>query len=311
MTEAIKKVLESKKSIEIAKNHLPQLERRLSTAYQRLHELAQQVEEEYRDIEKIEQLNVISLFKKVLGNKEEQLEKERQDYLRAILLHKEQLKEVELLEFEQKILIEKISQEEKIEQELSNLILQQQQIAKYSNSTLGRQIKHMELEAHQTFLTKREILEAIIAGTKALKTVEQISEYLQKAVEFCEWQTTQPGLAKALKQTGYTDKARALAPFASQQLHLFVDELNDIHQKADTKPDIDSERFLHFTEYLFDDFISDWVVAGKVQNSYYNTLASKDKLTRTLGNLKAKLKKAEIEIEYLENRRNELILKNI
>ncbi len=50
------------------------------------------LEKEYKDIEKLENLSIKGLFYKILGSKEEQIERERQDYLQIVLKQKEILK---------------------------------------------------------------------------------------------------------------------------------------------------------------------------------------------------------------------------
>jgi len=83
-----------------------------------LKQLEVVVQKEERDVEELENLSWQSLFHRVLGNKHEQLEKERQEYLMAFLKYERCDNEIATLEYEQKIVEKKLSQSVNAEAEL-------------------------------------------------------------------------------------------------------------------------------------------------------------------------------------------------
>jgi len=73
------------------------------------------MKEELADVERLEKNGVSALFQKVLGNHEEQLEKERQEYLQEVLTYNSYIDELEVLNYEKKILANKVSRKQEIE----------------------------------------------------------------------------------------------------------------------------------------------------------------------------------------------------
>jgi hypothetical protein len=71
-------------------------------------------------MEELEKMSITSVFYKVLGSQDEQLEKERQEYLTVSIKHKETKIDIEILEYEYKIINSKVQEigglETKIEQ---------------------------------------------------------------------------------------------------------------------------------------------------------------------------------------------------
>ena len=76
---------------------------------------------ELEDINNLEKLGVKSIFYKVLGNKEEQLEKERQEYLQVTLQFKEIQNALKVIEYEKALLKKKLVVIDELEKELETL----------------------------------------------------------------------------------------------------------------------------------------------------------------------------------------------
>ena len=70
------------KKIEI---HLVNLEKRIKLQENEVLHLSRIMAEEEEDIHKLDKVGMHSLFQTILGNKKEALEKERQEYLMAVL----------------------------------------------------------------------------------------------------------------------------------------------------------------------------------------------------------------------------------
>ena len=75
--ELIKATLEKLTKLEIALKHSENLKQSLESMGVELNNLNALQLKELEDVEKLEQVNISSLFHKVLGNKEEQLDKNK------------------------------------------------------------------------------------------------------------------------------------------------------------------------------------------------------------------------------------------
>ena len=87
--------------------HLERVEEQVKVTKQELKEtvaefegLGKKLNKELRDIEKLERLSTKAIFYKVLGSKEKQLEKERQEYLELSLKEEDLSNSIDLLEYE-------------------------------------------------------------------------------------------------------------------------------------------------------------------------------------------------------------------
>ena len=104
-------MIEAYQSMVMARQHLAKLKLRIEEERKACAVLLDLLNKEYEDIEALEKANVSRLFALVLKNQEEQMEIERQEYLHAAIKYREACKMLELLEFEQKVLEEKLLKE--------------------------------------------------------------------------------------------------------------------------------------------------------------------------------------------------------
>lgn len=124
--EEIKKLLEEHQSLKKSEARLAEIVPEIEKVNREVQTLEQQMRKEFEDIENLEKLGMKALFYKVLGSQEEQLEKERQEYLQASLKYDQVRKNLELLEFEYNILKKKSGNLATIEQKLNDLSVRQE-----------------------------------------------------------------------------------------------------------------------------------------------------------------------------------------
>ena len=122
LQEEIAKFIEEHQSLQLAKSHLAELNRRIEENTWILKQLEDILEKEYQDVQQFEKMSVRGIFHKVLGDAQQQLEIEKQEYLHAVLKHKEQVQMLKMLEFERQVLEEKMSKEAEINQRLNELL---------------------------------------------------------------------------------------------------------------------------------------------------------------------------------------------
>ena len=113
-------IAEIKKLNSIEKHH-SSTTTELENSYTELSKLEDQLVIELEDIEELEKMSITSVFYKVLGSQDEQLEKERQEYLTVSLKHKELKKDIEILEYEHKVISSKVQEIGGLEANLEQL----------------------------------------------------------------------------------------------------------------------------------------------------------------------------------------------
>jgi len=124
----LEKLLADYQSIIHAKKHLTKLNQRLEEEELVLADLDLILEKEYQGVRKLEGLSVTSLFQTFLGNKEEQYEIEKQEYLHAVLMYNEAKKTVDLLSYEQQVLLEKAQRQQVVYEQLTSLLTERKQL---------------------------------------------------------------------------------------------------------------------------------------------------------------------------------------
>ena len=303
----IREFLEKFEKLVIIGSHLETIEDKLKEAYAQLEILDRKLDDELKDIQRIESIGVRSVFHKVLGNQEEQIEKERQEYLEASLKYQEYKKSVDLLEYEKGLLEKKISQKPLIEKELNRLKSEREkEILLSRNPELRGKLSDL-IKRHDLFiLLLKDIHEALEEGEKSQKMLSIVLSYLKKARDWGRWE-------KKSKRRGMNVKNRAIDQAmknlskAQLQLNLFDRELKDLG-KSNLNLKINSSHFDKFTDFFFDNLISDWIVQQKIKSTIASVESVDDHVKRICMSLLNEDKECKSEIEKLENEREKILL---
>ena len=288
-------------------SHIETIDSKLEEAYAQLKILDKQLDEELKDIQRLESLGVRSMFHKVLGDKEEQIEKERQEYLEASLKFKEYKHTVELLEYEKSLLAKKIDQVPIVEKELIRLKgLREKEILRSQDPQLRESLMDI-IDRHDLFvILNKDIKEALEEGEKTEKLLKVVQSYLKKARDWGRVRTDK-------RQRGNSSKSRAIDQAmnnltkAQLQLNLFDKELRDLG-KSNLSLRIKSNQFNKFTDFFFDNLISDWIVQQKIKSTIGSVEAVQDQVRRICMSLQKEEEACKLKIENLEKEREAILL---
>jgi len=304
----IHQTLEDFQSLKIVEKHLEETDLQLNTARSKMRSLDKLVDKELEELDKLESGGIKSAFYKVLGSKEQQLEKERQDYLEVSLQFNEHQKMVELLEYEKKLLDKKIVGLPKLAQRLEDLkALRANEILNSPNLKLSESFKSILSSLDDNRLINKEVKEAITTGTTALKSLAVVRASLQKAEEWGRWDMmNKRGYQTHMKHSAIDQAHRAITR-AQYELNLFNKEYSDI-QSDHINFNLKIDSFSKFTDYFFDNLISDWIVQQKIKNSMSNVEANMDKLQRVLSMLNHEQDVLEKEALLLESKKEQILI---
>lgn len=103
-SEKIKEVQEKIIQLRQVSTHLDGLNEQRTELLKEVTKLERNVDKELADVMKIENVSLKSILHKVVGNKEEMIEKERQEYLEAALNLKKARESLDILEYEISVL---------------------------------------------------------------------------------------------------------------------------------------------------------------------------------------------------------------
>ena len=298
--------LQELKSLEIVDRHIKTTSKSLKEAYKSSKKLEKQLDKENRDIEKLEKLSVKKLFHKVLGNKEEQLEKERQDFLEVSLKYNEHKKTIELLEFEMGVLQGRVKSIPKLKKELTKLKKLRENELLQTKGKLGKELRSVIKDGDSLIMGLKEFEEAIAVGDDILKHLNAILQYLKQAKDWGTWKMAGGRNMSSHNQRNAIDRARQLIYKSQHLMKLFKKELQDINV-YDFDASLNSVQLDGFTNIFFDNLITDWIIQKKIKNTSAEIRSVFDRIKRLMSYLQSEKKKMNANFQALQNRREEIL----
>ena len=149
-----------------------------------------------------------------------------------------------------------------------------------------------------------EIYEAIAAGKEAQHKLGEAAQALHTAKNYSTWDTFLGGgfIATALKHEKL-DKSNSYLNSPQIALQRFQNELLDIQEMKHGTLEIDTDGFVKFADYFFDDIFSEWSIHSKISTAMNQITRVLDDVSNTLLELDRKLAVAEQKkVELLEEK---------
>lgn len=304
----LKEKTEAYQGIILAQKQLEKVYRRIEEAYHRLEETEKELEREHRDISALEGFSINRLFREILGNKEEQLEIQRQEYLQCVLKFRELNSLIRLLEFERNVLEEKVSQRTKLKAEIDRLVrLREQEIIDRQNERDKEEIAQLNNQLQKRSRVSREIYEAKRVGRAARTLTDEILHLLHSAVELRDWGSRRKHYDYSRERT-YIDQSVDKYYQLKIKLQEFEDELRDVykHRNIDLVSSLD--QFQNFTRTYYDYLINDWIVKNRIYNTLSMLESLKDGITRRLRSLDVEDVRVKSQIETINEKKKRIII---
>ncbi|WP_346847124.1 hypothetical protein [uncultured Clostridium sp.] len=268
-------------------------------------ELEKALKDEGKDVKKLESLSITNIFYSILGSKEQQLDKERQEFLAAKLKYDECCHSV--------LMLEKDLESYKVS--FNNLldagagyeaVLKKKEafILGLNNENSKKLLEIMEkipsIEAQ-----KKELQEAIAAGDAARNELQFVVDSLKSADGWGTWDILGGGLLATAAKHSEIDKAKEYAQNTKIALMKFQNELADVDLAMDI--DINIGSFETFADYFFDGLISDWIVQSKISDSLKSVCNVVYNVEDIIKSLRSKLTTVENELSSIKENMKSLI----
>jgi hypothetical protein len=253
-------------------------------------------------------LTVSSLFLKILGSIEKQLEIERQEYLMEVLKYNELLDSITLLEFEQKTLKNTLNTVVEVNQNFENLLSEKEEQLKDIDKQFAIKIRLLDQRIEYATARKSKMGPAIESGQEALNTLTFIKRDLSKVKEWGSWQYYGAGNYSAYAKKSYIDKARKNAIKADLLLQHYENDLSDLFKDLKIPNHLRLDKFELFLRIFYDNLITDWIVQKHIKNALQNIQMNIDKVIRIQSTIEMEQKKIDGAISKLRFERKQLIL---
>lgn len=231
-------------------------------------DLKEILHKERRDVEKLENWGISSIFSTLLGNKEEKLDKEREEYLLAKLKYEDITDKIIKLENELLKIQGLLLKNKDIDKSYKELIDVKEKLIIKSGGRLGIQLQDQLKIIDQIKADIKEINEAIKAGEGALNTLERVKDKLQSAQNWGVWDILGGGLISNIGKHSAIDDANDIAEDVHDHLESFKKELADVNEFTDIQVNLSS--FATFADFFLDGIFADWFVQSKINKSLDN-----------------------------------------
>jgi hypothetical protein len=276
------------RTLQKASDHVNVLQYDLDKLRAELFALEKQLDKEYRDYEKLEGKSMKGFFYNILGSKEDQLEKERQEYLQLSLKYDELKASIQLKEFELDVLHKKVTQFEASRTKLDALKKRREQFLLSTSSQEGLKLRKIIAQMDETTRLLTDIDEALDVGQVLMQHLNKMVELLRSARNWGRWDM-HGGKGRMYKYQKLTniDRAKQVAYQIQNVITSFEREVHDVYPDfRGIQMTFDLDRFNGFADVFFDNLISDWIVQQKIVNSLNNVKTIHDRVTRLMNSLK-------------------------
>ena len=263
--------------------------------------------EEQADVEKLEGRSLANYFFQVVGKLDEKLTKERQEAYAAKVKLDTAERELAGIEYDIQRIHAQLA-EVRTAQEQYRIALEKKYFdLKNSETPATQRILEIEEQLAALEAYKKEIREAINAGSSARGTADQILRELDSADNWNTWDMFGGGgMITHMAKHSHLDQAQDLTEELQRKLRRFKTELADIQITSDTQVNIDG--FLRFADYFFDGLFVDWTVGNRIKESHSSVSDTKNQISRTLGKLHAMEQRTNQEITRLKEELDQFIV---
>ena len=264
--------------------------------------------EEQADVEKLEGRSLANYFFAVIGKLDDKLDQERQEAYAAKVKLDAAQGELERIDQDISRIQNQLYDVLAAENEYRQLLETKRMELKASGTEAGEQILAIEEGIALLEAQKKEIREAISAGSSARGTADRILSELNDADNWNTWDMLGGGgLITHIAKHGHLDSAQDLVSELQSKLRRFKTELADIQINADVQ--VNNDGFLRFADYFFDGLFADWAVGSRISQSYDSVSATRSKITRTIEKLEQMQTAADGEIARLKAQLDELTVR--
>ena len=301
-------LIEIKEKIRARQKLMSDIETTAGTLYDekiKLKNLDSIVKKENDDVKKLEGMSLTGLFHFFLGDKDLRLDKERQEYLSAVLRYDECKHSVSAIEQEIKDYKLRIAALGELDKKYEELIGRKERFISQDDNPKAGEVLELSESIANAKSDLKEIGEAISAGQKAIHGLDKVRNSLQSAKNWGTYDMLGGGFISTAIKHSRIDDAKEAVRQVQVQLRFFQKELADIGTNTEIKIEISA--FSKFADYFFDGLIFDWAVQSQISRSLDNVLDVSRRIQGVIIHLQKNYNKAEVKYNNLEQEKRRLI----
>lgn len=270
--------------------------------------LQDRLAKEYAEYEHLQGASLKGTFYSILGSKEKQLEKERQEYLQLTLKYDELKERMKLVEFELGVLSNKLTEYNESYKRIESLKEERKKQLSTSNSPDALRLRELLAKQDDIVVFQQDVQEALAIGDQLQQMILQLIHLLKSARNWGRWDMGSRSAQYKYKKHTNIDIARQQAFNIQQLLPRFNKEVRDVFSNyAGLQSDLEVDRIAAFTNVFFDNLLSDWIVQQRIINTYNQAAALLDHVKRIMSSLQIEQNKSDKDIKNLKEELEALI----
>ena len=293
-----------KKSIEAKLNELKAQRGELDS---RVQEFKKVMWNEQADVDRLERTSLTSVFFAIIGKKEDMLDKKKVEAYAAKVKYDAAVQELNLVEEDIRRMEAQLREISGCERQYETLIQEKGAAIKASGSADAERILQIEEQIIAQKSHKKEISEAISAGSRALSSASSVLSSLDSAEGWGTWDLLGGGLISDIAKHSHLDEAQSKVQNLQSELRRFKTELSDVTINADMQVSVDG--FLRFADYFFDGLFADWAVMDKISQSKSSVQSTKSQIESVLSRLRSMEASSDQTIKKLEDEKDSVVLR--
>ena len=242
--------------------------------------------DEDEDVKKLESLSITGLFYTILGSRQQQLDKERQEQLAARLKYEAGCSSLAGLERELAAYEADLKSLFNADSEYETAMKRKEELILRSDDSGTQKLFQLTDKAADLESRQKEVQEAIVSGQNAQSELRKVIKSLESAKDWGTWDMMGGGFLATAAKHSRIDEAKEYAYGARIALSMFQRELSDVDLAVNMEVNIGS--FETFADYFLDGLISDWVVQSRIRDSLGSVQSVLESLNRVLFSLERK-----------------------
>ena len=238
---------------------------RIRVLEDRCARLQKEAAAEQADVDKLEGFSFAGLVQSLMGTKDENLKRERQEAEEAALLLESNTQALQDARRDLARIQRELADMGTYETQYNALLMEKAELLKEFRTPLAERLE--ELERRQTDLARqeKELREALQAAESAIGCAREVRDALNSAADWGTWDILGGGLmADAFKHSAL-DEAQQKLNHLNARLACLRDELDDVDIRSDLQVGVDG--FLHFADFFFDGLFADLAVQDHIDRS--------------------------------------------
>lgn len=285
---------------------ITELRSQRDTLAQSVAELESRKLREQKDVDRLEGRSLAAFFYNVIGKMDEKLDAERREAYAARVKYDAAARELAGVEADLRACESELASLRGCEQRYAAVLQQKADAVKSAGGANAEQILQTEEQIVALEVRKKELKEAISAGTAAFRTTEQVMDSLDSAEGWGTWDMFGGGLIADMAKHSDLDEAQEKVEQLQGQLRKFKTELADVTIHADMQVNIDG--FLRFADYFFDGLFADWAVMDEIDNAQQKVKSTQNQISSVISRLQQMLEDAEAQQGKLKAQLDALVL---